>query len=220
MQEKNFLALCESIRAKCQRLNWYGPDMESPALLRSYLDGDSNGTYFWYDRNGKQHAIRRDTDLTLLPLPATFDYAPATEEQLLVTEEILGFPLPPLLRAVYSQIANGGFGPGYGILGAVGGYDSFINYHLSEKRHYRQVDFADMERRSTSAEVILIPDYVWPDRFLCFCHWGCAIYSYIDCETGRIFRGESWWQNAYGFKYEAPSLEHWLGLWTIDQLHF
>src|SRR5579872_2241385 len=211
MQEKNFPALCESIRAKCQRQNWYGPDLEFPGSLME----NGNGTRFWYDRNGKQYAIRRDTDISLLPFPSIFEYAPATEEQLHITEEILGFPLPPLLRTVYSQVANGGFGPGYGLLGAAGGYDSTLGYHISNKRHYRQVDFADMERRSTSAEVVLMPDYIWPDRFLAVCHWGCAIFSYMDCETGRIFRGEGGL-----FKYEAPSLEHWLGLWTIDQLRF
>lgn len=31
-------------------------------------------------------------------------------------EQLLGFRLPPLLRALYAEVANGGFGPGYGLL--------------------------------------------------------------------------------------------------------
>ena len=49
-------------------------------------------------------------------------YQPATQEQLRETEDLLGFSLPPLLRVLYLQIANGGFGPGYGIIGAMGGF--------------------------------------------------------------------------------------------------
>ena len=32
-------------------------------------------------------------------------------------ESELGFGLPPLLRAIYHEVGNGGFGPGHGILG-------------------------------------------------------------------------------------------------------
>lgn len=35
---------------------------------------------------------------------------------------LLGFALPPLLQLLYSNIANGGFGPGYGIIGALEGF--------------------------------------------------------------------------------------------------
>src|SRR5439155_12589651 len=49
-------------------------------------------------------------------------YPPATESQLLATEVALGFPLPPILRTLYAQVANGGFGPGFGIVGALGGF--------------------------------------------------------------------------------------------------
>src|SRR6478736_10285958 len=37
-------------------------------------------------------------------------------------EKALGFPLPPLLREIYLGIANGGFGPGYGVMGVAGGF--------------------------------------------------------------------------------------------------
>jgi hypothetical protein len=39
---------------------------------------------------------------------------PASPRELAQSEERIGFNLPPLLRSLYSEIANGGFGPGYG----------------------------------------------------------------------------------------------------------
>ena len=37
---------------------------------------------------------------------------PASEAELARAEESLGFPLPPLLRRLYAEIGDGGFGPG------------------------------------------------------------------------------------------------------------
>ena len=42
---------------------------------------------------------------------------PAGADELDAAEGRLGFALPESLRTVYSQVANGGFGPGYGLLG-------------------------------------------------------------------------------------------------------
>jgi len=44
-----------------------------------------------------------------------FAFAPATDEQLQETEDILGFRLPSHLRLLYKKLANGGLaqGPGY-----------------------------------------------------------------------------------------------------------
>lgn len=36
------------------------------------------------------------------------EYPPATEAQVRATEDALGFPLPPLLRLMYQEVANGG----------------------------------------------------------------------------------------------------------------
>jgi hypothetical protein len=51
-------------------------------------------------------------------------YPPATEEQLRLTEERLGFSLPPALRLLYQEVGNGGdvFGNGCPLNGVVGGF--------------------------------------------------------------------------------------------------
>lgn len=77
-----------------------------------------------------------------------FAFPPATEQQIEQTEQQLGFPLPPLLRLLYTQIANGGFGPGFGILGVIGGYPGIdhVPGHLA-RRYQWEIDFADALRQ-------------------------------------------------------------------------
>src|SRR4030042_1292267 len=49
-------------------------------------------------------------------------YPPTSNFVVEATEKELSFKLPPLLAQLYTQVANGGFGPGYGIYGLEGGY--------------------------------------------------------------------------------------------------
>ena len=74
----------------------------------------------------------------------TLAFAPASEQQIRHTEQQLGFPLPQLLRHLYAEIANGGFGPGYGIIGVEDGYPG-VNSRLGgiAHRYEWEVDFAD-----------------------------------------------------------------------------
>jgi hypothetical protein len=46
---------------------------------------------------------------------------PASLASILEVELLVGSPLPDLLKSLYA-LANGGFGPGYGLLGLRGGY--------------------------------------------------------------------------------------------------
>jgi len=47
----------------------------------------------------------------------------ATVEHMTDTERRLGCRLPPLLAELYKTIGNGGWGPGYGLMGIVGGLE-------------------------------------------------------------------------------------------------
>ena len=142
-------------------------------------------------------------------------YPPATEEQLAAAEAILGFPLPPLLRALYANVANGDFGPGYGINGAL----SIANDYLAAKRKPRLIDIGIYEKRQRATH-LEIPSYVHLDRFLTLCHWGCDIYSHLDCTSDRVFRGGAISREKYRLDHEASSLYKWLDLWSKDELEF
>jgi SMI1 / KNR4 family (SUKH-1) len=193
--------LLQRVRERCHQRHWYGPDMEEP--LRFYdMSEDTNASWF--------------------PLQTEFGYPPATQEQLAVSEEVLGYTLPPLLRALYATIANGGFGPGYGLYGVLGGFQNRIEpqvhqdadlinqeHDRNEQGSARQIDlwmYGSLEYRE-------IPFEAWPKGLYMLCDWGCGIYSYLDCVSGRIYRGEAG-DDVYILCCEATSLDEWLALWA------
>ena len=104
-------------------------------------------------------------------------YPPVGESVIKDAERRLGHPLPSIVRILFTSVANGGFGPGYGIVGLDGGHptdegDSSIGLYAT----FSETDPED-------------PHWKWPSGLLPLCHWGCAIYSCVDCSThdGKIF---------------------------------
>lgn len=135
-------------------------------------------------------------------------YPPTTPAMVSDAEQQLGFLLPPLLRRIYTEIANGGIGPGYGLLGITDGARDDLGHTLIDLYQiYHQSDPDD-------------PQWHWPTAVVPICHWGCAIYSCLDCRTSDtpvlIFdpNGHSLgtsWDDA--FLPHAVSFEEWLTLW-------
>lgn len=130
-------------------------------------------------------------------------------------ERRIAHPLPPLWRRVYSEVGNGGFGPGYGLLGLVTGARSDEgNAAVELYELFRQPDPEDAA-------------WAWPQGVVPVCHWGCAIYSCVDVRSGPapIVRFDpnghgpetgwdgAWWQ-------EASSSEAWLRAWVEGRLTF
>ncbi|MCB9849288.1 MAG: SMI1/KNR4 family protein [Phycisphaerales bacterium] len=139
-------------------------------------------------------------------------YSPIDSAKLHEAEQQLGFSLPESLKSLYSKVANGGFGPGYGIFGLLGGApldtgDSVVSLY----QQFRMPDPDD-------------PTWCWPERVLPICHWGCAIYSCADCSTAECKMisfdpngcGPGAWDKAWNF--EAASLAKWLIAWLNGDL--
>lgn len=94
---------------------------------------------------------------------------PASEREVGFTEERLDFSLPPTLRTIYLCVANGGFGPGYGVMGVEGGFTDDLGNNVADLyMSYRKPYPED-------------PTWQWPDSLLPICHWGCVVYSAVDC---------------------------------------
>ena len=106
-------------------------------------------------------------DATSNPVP------PATPKALQAAERALGFPLPKLLRAIYSTVANGGFGPEYGIVGTRGGFQ--LNRHSLES-WYRELLQLDKDN----------PLWRWPPRLLPLADYGCGMWACVDCAAERL----------------------------------
>lgn len=122
------------------------------------------------------------------PLPA-----PAPPGALAETEERLGFPLHPLLRRLYTEVADGGFGPGPWSLSPLAGL-------------FPRFDPAPPEPRD------------WPERVVAVMDIGCAMVSAVDCldPAGQVLVMDP---NAHhsgepeAWSLDAPSLDAWLEAW-------
>jgi hypothetical protein len=103
--------------------------------------------------------------IDLMPAGALQLASPTSLDVLRKAEATLGFNLPPLLIQVYTEVANGGFGPGYGLLGLAGGFADDLGDTALQSYLHRRAD----------------QSLQWRDALLPICHWGCAIYSCVDC---------------------------------------
>jgi len=185
--------------------------------------------YYRRTISGEDYEIQPEGSLDWLPPIPTLLYPPATEEQLQATEEILEFSLPPLLRALYKQVANGGFGPGYGLLGALGGGDEagwvITDEYLIRKGKKQSIDLLACERRTfkkdndshkylTDREII-VPQGFWPDRLLPISHNGCGLFYYLEAPTDAVFYGGD---DHVTLRLLANSFEDFLNRWMLEDL--
>ena len=143
------------------------------------------------------------------------DISPSTIRPKLTASELsesvgeLGFEPPSLYVELMQTVGNGGFGPGYGLMGLVGGAtDDMGKTAVGLYKDLEQLDPDD-------------PTWKWPRGLLPVCHWGCAIYSCIDsAEDGATIK--TWDPNEweYGTSPELAirstgmSLAEWLGTWA------
>ena len=125
---------------------------------------------------------------------------PASPEAVTEAEQLIGYPLPLLLRRIYLEVANGGLGPGAGINGLRDGYVS--DGHLSMLDTY--VAYWAVPEGDP---MYLLP----PPRGVVFLtDWGCAHWTLLDCRRpeGRIWGWEE------GDRYpENLNLREWLEMW-------
>jgi hypothetical protein len=155
---------------------------------------------------------------------------PAIEEQLQATEDLLGFSLPPLLRALYQQVANGAFGPSNGLFGALGGGDK-DNILLTEEYFLRRGDNQPIDlftcELSPMAEAnthglylasweIEIPQGYWPDRLLPLIQDGCGLFFFLDIPSDRVF-----YSGTYPLRLwlVANSLEDFFERWMRGEIN-
>ncbi len=96
--------------------------------------------------------------------------APATTAAADEAERELGYALHPFHRRLLMEVGNGGFGPGYGLIGLPGGTLAVDGYSLVELSRL----LLEEPGPSSSLPVVVL------------CDWGCGTWAFIDCETGAV----------------------------------
>ena len=166
------------------------------------VGSDSITTMTDVDDLVRRVATRAASDSTDLP-------EPVDDARIAEAERQLGIALHPLLARLYREVADGGFGPDYGLLPLLGSGSSVVFSGSSVVGEY-------LTRREASVGV----DHPeWPEGVVPILTWGCAMYAGVDClsEDGQVllfepnpYSGGSWEQCWF---LDSASLAAWLETW-------
>jgi hypothetical protein len=125
---------------------------------------------------------------------------PVSEEDVRRTEAAIGFPLPPLARRIYLELADGGVGPFGGIEGIVDG-----GFPLGEVTDEAEGPCDDPDEPPAP-----------PHGVVFFCDFGCAMWALLDC---RHPQGQMWWWDQ-GDRYKLHlTLSEWFAAWLAGEPH-
>jgi hypothetical protein len=103
---------------------------------------------------------------------------PASQSQVDETEQMLGFALPPLLKKLYTEVGNGGFGWGNGLIGiAPNGWQFDTSGFLIDGYPSNRDPLIQLEN-GVKAHLIhdeYLGDHYWP--MVCWngCDSGCSL---------------------------------------------
>ncbi len=143
---------------------------------------------------------RRRTDFDIRPVPLL---PVADREELDAAEASIGHSLHPALRLALTQVANGGFGPGAGLLGVgpTGHRIDIAEFSLNLPDFYRLQIEQDPE---WNMDQLVIADH------------GCAIWETVSLSTGEVstFRGDTDTFEAQHFEPTGLDLEARLLSWA------
>lgn len=165
-------------------------------------------------------------------------YPPTTTAVVEAAENKMRFRLPPLLRELYTQVANGGFGPGYGIFGLEGGYtdpliielthdpdtidntqggtlvDWYFDYRGTDDRIPElNFEFDSESKLTRNIDPVLKPGaWNWFDKLVPIVDNGCWQLFCIDCSKPAypilFFEGQ---QNKMWL--ESSTFDEWMENW-------
>jgi hypothetical protein len=128
-------------------------------------------------------------DMSTIQAPSLYEVASAST--LAAAEEAMGLKLPALLERIYAEVGNGGFGPGGGLIGLMGGYP-------------------DSEGRVLPDKYEFLRSRGWKEGLLPLWDWGDAAWSCIDAST---LEGNVITMDESGYTLTRFSLASWLEGW-------
>jgi len=94
----------------------------------------------------------------------------ATLAEIDAAEQALGFAIPPLLRRLYLEVGNGGFGPGYGL-------DGVPTIHPTPLRSDIVILYTELRSAPPPDDN---PSWQWPVGLVPLIAQGCNIWECVD----------------------------------------
>jgi hypothetical protein len=119
---------------------------------------------------------------------------PASGKVVATSESALGFPLHRFHRRLLTEVGNGGFGPGDGLIGLPGGRLDDDGRSAIELR----------DALWTDSETAGLPETV-----IALCDWGDAIWSCVDSRSGHVLTLDE-----SGLTDTGNSLQSWFAEWV------
>jgi hypothetical protein len=125
----------------------------------------------------------------------------APEADVRYVEELLGYRLPPRLARVYTQLSDGGFGPGFGCWPLV--RDRYRNETLAGKiLEYRR----PIPLQPRGSDVHELSRHPWPATLVDVADDGCGRAWFLDAVTEKVYyTGPDFVEDHIGF-------EEWMGM--------
>ncbi|MFB7114274.1 SMI1/KNR4 family protein [Streptomyces sp. NPDC056291] len=136
-------------------------------------------------------------------------FPPLTTTEVDLAERSLGYPLPELLRRIYTEIGDGGFGP-------EGGLASLAQHRIP---HWHVPDWPC----ATTIHAKRWPGWEPPASWFFLTGGGCTMEWYVSLiavdHPVLLWDADGWvpdWGHDPhdGLRYAAPSLRQWLWTWA------
>jgi hypothetical protein len=102
---------------------------------------------------------------------------PTTVAELSKVEKRLGFPLPALLRRLYTEVANGGVGLVFGLIPLT--IMSLGNRTPAEAEFELAGDYVRLVKRYASKP----QEGGWPPGLVPVFYCGCTVFEFVDCRS-------------------------------------
>src|SRR5262245_53219906 len=109
-----------------------------------------------------QDRIRRAPCVDIDQSPSIRPSPPVAQQAMAAAESEIGFKLPSLLRTLYTDVADGGYGPGRGFIRLAGEWS-----------------LVELAKWTCSSEGDIADDS-WPPRLVQVVSWGCHYMSCVD----------------------------------------
>ncbi len=124
----------------------------------------------------------------------------ATRGQIDSAEEGLGFPLYPFHRVLLQEVGNGGYGPGFGLIGVEGGVLTADDQTM--------VELAERILSGSPEEEYLVP----------LCDWGDGAWSCVHAVSGEVYTLVERGPPRTRFTLESMMAEWAAGISLVEEL--